>query len=119
MGTFIQRLQGNANMQTITTQVPAVITRTAKFGRRLFETSYNPTTQEVVVKVNGLKLMEQPEELQHKATTLYYYCEAVCDLYEFVGIKFAGLVDMAPVMREVKAMQVRMNARGAQLAAKH
>lgn len=106
-------------MQTITIEVPAVITRTAKFGRRLFETSYNSTTQEVVVKVGGLKLFEQEEKLQHKATTLYYYWEAVVDLYNFLRAKFGAAINLAPVAREVKAMQTRLNARAAQLDAKH
>ena len=114
-----KRLQGNSNIQTLTIEVPVVIEREVKFGRKLFATSYNRETGEVVVKVDGLKFMEQEEKLQHKATSMYYYWEATLDLLTFLHTKFGTAVNLSPVVREVKAMQTRFNARSAQLAAKY
>lgn len=105
-------------MQNNTTQVSATIERNIKFGRKLFATSFNPKTGEVMVKVDGLKFMEQPEERQHKATSLYYYWEALVDLYDFLYARFGNAINLAPVVREVKALQMRLDARGAQLTAK-
>lgn len=103
--------------RTVKLTVPDVVTRKFKLSGSEVVATYNSATGEVVCTVDGMKLMEQPEEQHYRIRTLMKYWEGYVVLHGACNA-VPGLYDCAPIEREAKGIQVRINAKSDRLAAK-